>query len=137
MKKLIATVFATVLMTVGLVSVSGGTAANAAGNYAAATPILSVYHPNIKPKGSKATIHVSLIGGRTSPKGTVTVRIQGPGKNLSKVLSYSGKQLKFKIGKLKKRGKYKIWVTFTSSTKAYTNVGPQRFGFIKVRFQGK
>lgn len=130
MKKLVVSLFAAVLLTAGLVSV--GETAHAAG-YSAATPILSVYHPNIKKLGLKGTVRVSVIGGATTPKGTLSLHFQGPGKNLTEVLPYNGTRVIFRVGKLKHIGRYKIWVTYTSSSRAYTNVGPQRFGFIKVR----
>lgn len=138
MKKLIAGIIAAFVMAAGLVTVSGGTSANAAYNQGS-TPLVSVPKPvgvgttpksatkvargksktirikyNAKP-GTTATVTVKIGAKVGAPLGTggtkkkaAKKKARGTVKNVK-----PGQVIKFKTGKLKKKGTYRVWVTIT------------------------
>jgi len=139
MKKLIAAVFAAVLMAAGLVTVSGGP--STAADYPPVPPVQtvgSVTAPKVvkaKPAKKKKKTKVTITAGATSVKnvvGTLIIKVtpnDGKGFNTTKVFPNvtSGTSVKWTTGKWPKKGtkkykkfkgKYTVTVTFTPADPA-------------------
>ena len=113
MKKLIASLFTALCMTVGLVAVSGGAPANASG-YVQTVKTTTVVHAPAKVKHSNRQVKIRPVvrGGSTTPKGTVTLTVKLGHKVVKKVTRTYKAGLYF-TAKLAKKGKYTVTVVFT------------------------
>ena len=112
MKKLIAGLFAAVLTTAGLVSVSG-TAASAAPYPGTVKTQPTAVAPKTVKAGKKLTVKVAVKAGATKAKGQVIVTVKLGKKTVSKTTkAYKGKAVKVSSKKLKKAGKYTVTISF-------------------------
>lgn len=135
MKKLIASLFAALLMTVGLVTVSGGTPASAACTNTKYVPCAASSLP--KPPGitkpiSKGKRKAFGVRAQTSipSTGVLTVVFTNKAGKVVKTITnpayVAGTEVKVKSPKLRKKGKYTVTLTFVpagevnSSTATYT-----------------
>jgi hypothetical protein len=113
MKKLIASLFTALCMTVGLVAVSGGAPANAA-PYPGTVKTTTVVKAPAKVKHSHKDVKIKPVvrAGSTSPKGTVTMTVK-LGHKVIKKITRTYKAGRYFTVKLAKKGKYTVTVVFT------------------------
>jgi hypothetical protein len=119
MKKLIAALFAAVLMAAGLVVATGGTASadcsptKYAGCVATKTKASG---PGVVVKGTKATVCASVKakGSNATPTGRVVLKVtrNAGGYFFKKSVTYSGGEVCVKTTKLNKRGGYAVEAKF-------------------------
>ncbi|GAA1758114.1 hypothetical protein GCM10009795_000600 [Nocardioides hankookensis] len=116
MKKFITGLVAAFLLSAGFVAVSAETASAACKptqyTQCPATSTKAVGAKIVK-KGKKPKTVVSVkSSGNVKPKGLVIVTIKGPGTNKTTRVKYNGKTISVTGPALKKKGTYKITVTF-------------------------
>jgi hypothetical protein len=140
MKKLIVTLFVTMLAGSGLVVATGGTAfadctpSQYSGCVATKTKALA---PDVVSKGSKATVcaKVKAIGSDATPVGEVVIKVdKNSGGQVSKAtFDYSGGQVCAKTGKLTKKGGYTVTAKFKSPSGSIFINSTDGAGFDVVR----
>ena len=121
MKKLIAALFAAVLMAAGLVVATGSTASANCDptHYAGCVPTKTkITAPGAVPKGKKATLCVTVKakGSNATPTGKVVIKLkrnQG-GYFFKSSGAYSGGEVCVKSGKLNAKGGYTATAKFKS-----------------------
>ena len=134
MKKLIAALFAAVVLTAGLVTVSGSPAEAYScpkkNPYTGCTKVTAHKpHVNTKKARHKAKIKFKLNAGGLTPKGTMTLKIWHNGRLVKKVVKPYRKGLYFTTPKLGAGNwKIKIWFRAGKGT-SFTKAGPKTLKF--------
>lgn len=138
MKKLIAGLFAAILTTAGLVAVTSTAPASAAcgGKY---NPCVKTKTTAKAPKqikrGKKAKVRVVVrpASGNAPVVGKVTIVIKGGGKTIRKTVTVRNGKVNYTTPKLRKKGKYRVTVTFKPTAKSSNVASKSKTFVIRVR----
>ena len=127
MKKVIASLFTAVLMAAGLVTVSGGTSANAAPYVNQVGTATKVNGPKKVRKGKKVRVRPMVSSGA---KGTVTLIVRRGHKLVKRVKVAPGTRVYFRA---RKTGKYKVKAIFTPAANTPFKTSTSKVKVIRVK----
>lgn len=130
MKKVIASLFTAILMAAGLVTVSGGTSANAATTKVYPNTVGTATHvngPKRVHRGKRVKVRPVVSSNAT---GTVTVIIRRGRKLVKRVTVAPGTIVRFKASK---KGKYKIKAIYTPAANTPFKASTSSVKVIRVK----